>query len=996
MAMTVDELQVLITAQTSKFNSEIAKVQSQISGLDKNVKNTSTNMTKSFGSLAAKVISVGAIIKATASSITRAMNYIEDENLFQVSMKKWADSTRDWSKQVQDSVGVSAAWLRKYSGVMTNMTASMGLAQDQAVQLGRGVALLSNDIASFYNISAESAFEKIQSAMAGMPRPLQELGIMVRDSEVKQTAYANGIARTGEELNTQQKALATYLAILQRTSNAQGDLARTINSPANQMRMLKTSIIDLGVAIGTMFQPLLSVVLPVLNAIVIAATRAFQALASLFGIEFDASAYADDFTDINTGVESVGDAADSSGGKVKKLAKQLAAFDEMNTLNKNEDSSGGGSGGGGGGGSVSLPKIDWDKLYSGGFDKVTNKALEMADKIYKAFEKLGKKLNNTFKKIDWAKISAGLNEVWGALKPFGERIGAGLEWFYDNVLEPLVVWAANNLLPAALHAIAGAINLIGAIIDACAPTFTWLFDNFLRPIAEFTGGLIVGVLQGIGDMLNWIAQQQAVVELIKNIALTIGIMVAAWEAYQLIAGIVTGIQIAMTGAMVAGTTASGAYAVGLGVVTAAQSACATAGAALNAIFSTTSIVGLAITAVLTGISVVNEALKLSTMEAELAERNRMDTVKLSTQTTQWHNEAIERQKEILDELEDVELNAVDSELAYINAQEMATQKRQKYNEMLQAGTYSTDELHKAELEALSAEGRATAAKNKLAEAQQEVTDRTEEYGNMEWKRIMTEKQAELLDSVKAGRYEEVNQKLIELSQSTLEYKDAHGNMTKFTKEDTENMALFIGDQLSRADEEYHKYWNRNCDSIQEAVKTTAAVKPQFEQSGRSFNDGLANGINSNSWLVSNAAKNSALSAKNAFNSTLQIKSPSRVMKKSGGFFVAGIAAGIADSIKEAETEVVYMANKLTGAVDNVFSNYQMADIAPNLEVGADISNDIETRLKRDNMRREMQEKEDDAEPIALTVNIGEDTILDKIIGGINDRSFMNNMGVIGV
>ena len=996
MAMTVDELQVLITAQTSKFNSEIAKVQSQISGLDKNVKNTSSNLTKSFGSLAAKVISVGAIIKLTAASITQAMNFIEDENLFQVSMGKWADATRDWSNEVQNSVGVSAAWLRKYSGVMTNMTASMGLAQDQAVKLGRGIALLSNDIASFYNISAESAFEKIQSAMAGMSRPLQELGIMVRDSEVKQTAYANGIARTGDELNTQQKALATYLAILQRTSNAQGDLARTINSPANQMRMLKTSIIDLGVAIGTMFQPLLSVILPVLNAIVIATTRAFQAIARLFGIEFDASAYANDFSDISTGVESVGEAADSSGGKVKKLAKQLAAFDEMNTLNTPDDSSSGGGSGGGSGGTVDLLKIDWDKLYSGGFDKVTNKALEMADKIYKAFEKLGKKLNNTFKKIDWAKISAGLNEVWEALKPFGERIGAGLEWFYDNVLEPLVVWAANNLLPAALHAIAGAINLIGAIIDACAPTFTWLFDNFLRPITEFTGGIIVGVLQGIGDMLNWIAQQQAVVELIKNIALTIGIMVAAWEAYQLVAGIVTGIQIAMTGAMVAGTTASGAYAVGLGIVTAAQSACATAGTVLNAVFSTTSIVGLAITAVLTGISVVNEALKLSTMEAELAERNRMDTVKLSTQTTQWHNEAIQRQKELIDELEDAELSAVDSELAYINAQEMATQKRQKYNEMLQAGTYNTDELHKAELEALSAEGRATAAKNKLAEAQQQVAEKTEEYGNMEWKRIMTEKQAELLDSVKAGRYEEVNQKLIELSQSTLEYKDAHGNMTKFTKEDTENMALFIGDQLSRADEEYHKYWNRNCDSIQEAVKTTAAVKPQFEQSGRSFNDGLANGITANSWKVSNAAKNSALSAKNAFNSTLQIKSPSRVMKKSGGFFVAGIATGIADSIKEAETEVVYMANKLTGAVDNVFSDYQMADIAPNLNVGADISNDIETSLKRDDMRREMQEKDDDNEPISLTVKIGEDTILDKIVNGINEKSFMNNMGVIGI
>ena len=995
MAMTVDELQVLITAQTSKFNSEIAKVQSQISGLDKNVKNTSSNLTKSFGSLAAKVVSVGAIIKLTATSITQAMNFIEDENLFQVSMGKWADATRDWSNEVQNSVGVSAAWLRKYSGVMTNMTASMGLAQDQAVELGRGIALLSNDIASFYNISAESAFEKIQSAMAGMPRPLQELGIMVRDSEVKQTAYANGIARTGDELNTQQKALATYLAILQRTSNAQGDLVRTINSPANQMRMLKTSIIDLGVAIGTMFQPLLSVILPVLNAIVIATTRAFQAIARLFGIEFDASAYADDFTDISTGVESVGDAADSSGDKVKKLAKQLAAFDEMNTLNKNEDSSGGGSGGGGGG-SVSLPKIDWDKLYSGGFDKVTNKALEMADKIYKALEKLGKKLNNTFKKIDWAKISAGLNEVWEALRPFGERIGAGLEWFYDNVLEPLVVWAANNLLPAALHAIAGAINLIGAIIDACAPTFAWLFDNFLRPIAEFTGGIIVGVLQGIGDMLNWIAQQQAVVDLIKNIAITIGIMVAAWEAYQLVAGIVTGIQIAMTGAMVAGTTASGAYAAGLGIVTAAQSACATAGTVLNAVFSTTSIVGLAITAVLTGISVVNEALKLSTMEAELAERNRMDTVKLSTQTTEWHTEAIERQKEILDELEDVELNAVDSELAYINAQEQATKKREKYNEMLQAGTYSTDELHKAELEALSAEGRATAAKNKLAEAQEQVTEKTTEYGNMEWKRIMTEKQAELLDLAKAGRYNDIDKALTELSQSTLEYKDAHGNMTKFSEEDTKNMALFIGDQLGKADKEYKKYWESTSQCIENSVCTVKNVKPQFEESGKNFANGLANGINQNSWQVSNAARNSALSAKNAFNSTLQIKSPSRVMKKSGGFFVAGIATGIANSIKEAETEVVYMANKLTGAVDNIFSNYQVADIEPDLNVGADISNDIETRLKRDNMRQEMQEKDDDGEPIALTVKIGDDTILDKIIGDINDRSFMNNMGVIGV
>lgn len=993
MAITVDELQVLITAQTTKFNSEIAKVQSQIAGLDSHVKKSSSNMTKGFGSMAAKVISVGAIIKATAKSITVAMSYIEDENLFQVSMGKWAEATREWSNEVQDSVGVSGAWLRKYSGIMTNMTASMGIAQEQATQLGKGIALLSNDIASFYNISAESAFEKIQSAMAGMPRPLQELGIMVRDSEVKQTAYAKGIAKTGEELNTQQKALATYLAILERTSNAQGDLARTINSPANQFRMLKTSVVDLGVAIGTMFQPLLAVVLPVLNALVIATTRAFRAIASLFGIEFDAGAYADEFADINSGIDLIGDSADLSTKKAKKLAKQLAAFDEMNILNDNSSDS---SDSNESGAAVNLPTIDWGSLYSGGFDKVTNNAIEMADKIYKTFEKLGKKLGNTFKKIDWSRMTKGLNEVWSALKPFSGRIGAGLEWLYDHVLEPLTIWAMNDLFPAALHSVAGAINLVGAIIDSCAPTFTWLFDNFLQPLTEFTGGIIVSVLQGIGDMLNWIAAQQPVVELIKNIGIAVGIMVVAWEAYQLVAGVVSGIQVAMTGAMVAGTAATGAYAAGIGLVTAAQTACATAGQVLNAVFSTTSIVGLAITAVLTGISVINEALKLSTMEAELAERTRMDTIKLSTQTTEWHNQAIERQKQILEELEDVELNAVDSELAYINAQEQATLKREKYNNMLKAGTFSTDELHKAELEALSAEGRARDAKNKLAEAQATVTEKTTEYSNQEWKRIMTEKQAEMLDLAKAGRYEEISKKLLELGTSTLEYKDAHGNMTKFTKEDTENMALFIGDQLAKADEGYKQYWNRSADSIQGAVQVAKSVEPQFQQSGRSFSDGLASGITQNSWKVSNAATNSALAAKNAFNSALQIKSPSRVMKKSGGFFVAGIAQGIADSINDADRQVAYMANKITGTADEIFSNYEIADIASNLEVGADISNDIETRLKRDEMRRQMQEKDDEDNQIALTVKIGEETILDRIINGINERSYMNNMGVLNI
>lgn len=994
MAVTVDELQVLITAQTNRFNSEIEKVQKNISDLSLRTEKSSSNMTKSLLGFAAKFVSIGAIIKATTSSINSAMEYIEDENLFAVSMGKWSDSVRSWSEEVQKSVGVSSAWLRKYSGVMTNMTASMGIAKEDAVQLGKGISLLSNDLASFYNISAESAFEKIQSAMAGMPRPLQELGIMVRDAEVTQTAYNHGLARTGDELNTQQKALATYIAILERTNNAQGDLARTINSPANQMRMLKTSIVDLGVAIGTLFQPLLSAVLPVVNAIVIAVTRAFQAIARLFGIELETSSYTDGLEDVSSGISGIGDSADKAASSAKKLAKQLAGFDEMNTLEDKSASTGSG-GGGASVGSIAIPNIDWDSLYNGSLSKATNAALELADKFYKKIQKIGDRLQKTIDKIDWSKIQNGLEKLYEAVKPFGDRIGIGLAWFYDNVIEPLVVWAANDVIPAALKLIAGAINLLGAIIDAVSPTLASIFEIFLAPIAEFTGGIIVAVLEGIGNMLQWISEQRAVVDLIINIATAIGIMVVAWQGYQLVAGIVTGIQLAMNGAMIAGTTASGAFATGLGLVTAAQGACATAGQLLNAVFSSTTIIGLGITAVLTGINVINEAIKLSTMEAELAERQRMDTVKLSTQTTNWHNEALQRQKEILDELENAELNAVDSELAYINAQESATQKRAKYNEMLNSGKYSTEELHKAELEALSAEGRATAAKQKLAEAQQVVTDKTTEYENQEWKRIMTEKQAELIDQVKAGRYKDVSKALEDLSTSTLEYKDANGKTCKFAEEDVKNMALFIGDQLAKADSSYKTYWESTSASIEGTVQVCREKNNEFVQSGKNFASGIANGINSNQGLITNAAKNSANAAKNAFNSGLQIHSPSRVMMKSGGFFVQGVAEGIMDSIKESQDAAKQMAELTQKSVaDNFGQDDLVMSIIPSLDRFVNSSSTFWST--KNNYEPKDFQRADDKEAINLTVKIGEETLVDKIINAINEKSFMNNMGVINV
>ena len=559
---TVSELQVLISANAASFQAQLDAVKKQMTSMGAASNSMGSKLGAGLKGTIVKYAGLGAAITGAYKAMRTASSYIEDENLFAVSMDKAADSTRAWSDQVERSVGVSGAWLRKYTGVMTNMTQSMGLSHDTAAKLGKNVTLLSQDIASFYNISPEAAFEKMQSAMAGMPRPLQELGIMVRDQELEQTALAMGIRKTNGEFTSAQKALLTYETVIRSTKNAQGDLARTLNTPANQMRMLATNARNLGVAIGTMFQPLLSVALPALNAIIMAATSAIRALAGLFGIEFKADAGG--IGEFASGVGGIGEAADKAGGKVKKLKGQLASFDEMNTLQ--EQDSGGGSGGGGGAGA--LPTMDWSK-YNAGLDNVKNKAVAMAEAIKKAFKDFGKgfdfaKIGNAFKRF--------FDDANKFLKPIGKILGD--LWGY---FKPFIYWTANDLLPAFLNALGGAINFVGAVIGRVWDSFLKPFvDLFLAPIALFTGGVIVTVLNAIGDGLRWIAENEIAVSVVTGLVAAFttyhGILLAvnmASALYQTVTSTITATMIALNAPFIAATASVGMYSVGVAAATSA-------------------------------------------------------------------------------------------------------------------------------------------------------------------------------------------------------------------------------------------------------------------------------------------------------------------------------------------------------------------------------------------------------------------------------------------
>ena len=239
--MTIEELEIVIEAQTREFNQQIANVTNQVSNMEKRVNKSLGNIKNIFGRVGKWIAALG-IGKVIKDSIITAMDSIESDSMFDTVFGSLSNDVRRWSEELQNTLGLNGYAIRENVATLYNMTQSMGLASSEALNLSKDMTLLAEDMASFYNISSEEAFTKIRTGLTGETEPLKALGILVDDATIKQYAYANGIAKTGSELSNTEKVMARYIAIQQQTATASGDLARTLNSPANQLRVLQNNL----------------------------------------------------------------------------------------------------------------------------------------------------------------------------------------------------------------------------------------------------------------------------------------------------------------------------------------------------------------------------------------------------------------------------------------------------------------------------------------------------------------------------------------------------------------------------------------------------------------------------------------------------------------------------------------------------------------------------------------------------------------------------------
>lgn len=482
----------------SKYNATInsmSRAANTMAKANNSVMTSGRNMIRSLTSQFSRMlVSVYAVKRAfdfMGESIKKSMDFVETVNLFQTSFKKigmeaaqdsglaWGseaanqfavgfiDKAQAFNDRITSALSLDPNTTMNYQAVFAQMANAIGLTTDSVMNMSEAFTLLGNDIASLWNLKTETAMEKLQSGLAGQVKPLRELGIDITQASLQLTAYKYGITDSVTKMSQAAKTQLRWLTIMDQSEVAFGDMAKTIDSPANQLRILEQQWNNLSRSIGNVFLPIATTVLPYINALVIALRRMIDALATAVGFELpdysDSNIYHDVTGDIIDSNDDLSDSANNAASANEKLKKSLLGIDELNILSEKATKSSSGAGGGSG-----YPELDdaiGDKTasYMAKFNdelaNMKNKAEELADMIQP-------KIEGFLKFLD--KISPALAGIATAFATY--KI---ITWFTD-----LAKWiGALSMSPAGVIAIA--IGALAAVVIAIHKYYDGLVEKDL-------------------------------------------------------------------------------------------------------------------------------------------------------------------------------------------------------------------------------------------------------------------------------------------------------------------------------------------------------------------------------------------------------------------------------------------------------------------------------------------------------------------------------------
>lgn len=374
---TIDTLQIEIKGDAKsgydaidniiKRLEKLEKVSNKVSKTESKLDSVSKKASGGFGKFDSSLRKVERVLNIVTDKCAEWFNesnsYIEALNLFEVTMGKGADAAKEYADKLQNLMGIDVKEWMNYQGSFNQLLTGYGMDESVSNQMSQQLTQIAYDLSSLWNTDVQTAFQKVQSGMSGQIKGLKVWGINLSVAQLKETALAHGIELSTSKMTEAQKATLRYITIMEKTQNVQGDLARTIITPANAMRILNAQITQMKRALGNIVSVMVVKFIPVLQVVVNWLTVAAQRVADLLGFQLPeidysgldmSSSFADDLTE----------GLDESNDEAKKLKKTLMGFDELNILNAPTDTTSTSVLGGGLPADLGL----WDYANSLGYD----------------------------------------------------------------------------------------------------------------------------------------------------------------------------------------------------------------------------------------------------------------------------------------------------------------------------------------------------------------------------------------------------------------------------------------------------------------------------------------------------------------------------------------------------------------------------------------------------------------------------------------------------
>ena len=416
------KLGIQVTANTQQAATQLQQFARSMRSTETQSKQTTYAVQKMAGSLGSlkSIIAtnlgfgslqqgLNTLTNAFRVGATEAIEFVENYNLFNVSMRGNVEEQLKFQYALNNAFKTNMSETLRYQGFFANLSSSLGLTNEATDTLSQNLTKLTYDLSSLFNVDVQAIYSKLQSGIVGQTKPLRTLGIDVTMQTLQPYLDRFGIDKKVTELTQAEKVLLRYISILRQSKNAQGDFARTVETSANQLRILKLQTQEMARWFGTMLEPVIRSVLPYLNALVMTFKEIFKWVSLALGFNLE------DFNflgEIDTG--GVEEEIDGVNDSVNKLKKSLYGFDEINNVMSTEDGMFGGLDG-----LTSTYDILLGQLE--GYDNLMEGVQMKADTIAQTI-------------LEWLGFIQVINEETGEISYKYEGVGKTIENVFGSVM----------------------------------------------------------------------------------------------------------------------------------------------------------------------------------------------------------------------------------------------------------------------------------------------------------------------------------------------------------------------------------------------------------------------------------------------------------------------------------------------------------------------------------------------------------------------------------